>query len=614
MARIFKEAKRARAAHLLWAIGRLKENTTLAQARADFEAINEELRTQYSTTNSAVGVRLIPYLDSVVNDYSASLWLLEGAVGCLLLITCANVGNLLMIRMQERRRELSIRAALGASRTQLILQSLVETSAVALIGGALGLPLAAWAVDLIKSISPDDITRFQEVGLDYGSLGFVLAIMICTTLLAGLVPAWFSSDADPAPALTAGGERSWTPGPLRQKRQGALVVSQVALSFLLLTAAGLLARSYQALQDRPLGFHTDHILTADIYLPNSRYSTPAKCTAAWSRILEKLRSVPGVTGVALNDDMPFKTIDRITFWVSGQPDPEIGKAPLSVKQSISPGYFSVLGVPVLRGRAFTEADQADGERVVIINQALAQRFFPGQDPLGKQLNDLGDKFGGRRNQYTIVGVVPDVEHNSPETQLQLFHAYYPYTRDPWGLSLDNAMTLVFSVNADPNSLVPAIRKAVAAIDPDTPILRVNTFDDYLAKYFTFRQLTTMIVSVFAGVAMLLAAVGLYAVISYSVAQRTREIGVRTALGAPSASILIMVIRTGLGIACAGLVVGGVIASILTPLITSLLYGVSSSDPLTFGIAIIALGMAALLACLIPALRATSINPITALRE
>jgi putative ABC transport system permease protein len=610
----FNEAKGVRSAFFLWAIGRLKENVTLAQARADFETISEELRRQYPATNSGVGIRLVPYLDSVTNDYSRSLWLLEGAVGCLLLITCANVANLLAIRMQDRRRELSIRAVLGASRTRLIVQSILETSILALAGGLLGLPLAAWGVNLIRSVSPDDITRFQEVALDNGSLVFVLAVTICTALLAGVLPAWLGTDADPAPALAAAGERTRTPGPLRQKKQGVLVASQVALTFLLLTAAGLLARSYQAIQSQPLGFHTAHILTADIYLPSARYADQAKCKAAWNNILEKLRTVPGVTGAALNDVMPFKTLTRISFGVTGLPDPEPGKAPLSVKQSISPDYFSVLGVPILRGRAFTNADQADTERVVIINDALADTFFPGQDPLGKQLNNLGDRFGGRRIHYTIVGVVPDVEHNNPEVQLQLFHAYYPYAQDPWGRSPVNAVTLVLSTDGDPNSLTPAVRKAVASFDPDLPLSNVATLDQVVAKGFSARRLPMFVVSLFSAAALLLAAVGLYGLLSYSVSQRRRELGIRIALGAQTFSIIRLVVKQGLRIGGIGLIIGILGSLVLSRFLEGALYHVPSTDPLTLVSASMILSLAALSACLLPAVRATRVNPIKALRE
>jgi putative ABC transport system permease protein len=351
------------------------------------------------------------------------------------------------------------------------------------------------------------------------------------------------------------------------------VAGQVALTFVLLTVAGLLTRSYQALQKQPLGFRTDHVLTADIHLAGNRYSNQAKCKAAWNSILEKLWSVPGVTGVAVNDDMLFKDIDRIAFGVTGQPDPEQGHEPLSVKQSISPGYFSVLGIALLRGRAFNDADQADREQVVIINESLAKKFFPAQDPIGKQLNNVGDKFGGRRLAFTIVGVVGDVEHNNPEVQLQRFHAYYPYTQDPWGPSPVNSATLVLSVRDDPNAVMPDVRTAIASFDPDLPLSNIFTLDQLVAKGFAARRLPMLVVSLFSGAALLLAAVGLYAVLSYSVSQQRREFGIRIALGAKAWNVLRLVVMQGFRIGVIGLAVGMFSALILSRFLQGVLFRV-----------------------------------------
>jgi len=610
----FNEARQARAAFFLSGIGRLKKNVTLRQAQVDLETINKELSAQYPAAHSGVGICLVPYLDSVVNNYSASLWLLEGAVGCLLLITCANVASLLVIRVQERRREFSIRGALGASRRQVIFQSMFETSALALAGGMLGLPLAGWAVNLIKSVSPEDITRFQEVVLDNSSLVFVIAVTFCAALMAGLLPAWLGSDVDLVPALAEGGERNGTAGPVRQKWQGALVAGQVALTFILLTVAGLLVRGYQALQNQPLGFQADHNLTADIYLPNSRYSNQAMCKAVWNSILDRLSSVPGVTGVALNDVMPFKDIGRIAFGITGQPDPEEGHEPLSVKQSISPGYFSVLGIALLRGRAFNDADQIDRERVVIINESLAKEFFPGQDPIGKQLNNLGDKFGGKRVNFTIVGVAGDIEHNSPEIQLQRFQVYYPYTQDPWDPSPVSAATLALSVRGDPNAVLPDVRKAITSFDPDLPISNIFTLDQLVEKGFAARRLSMLVVSLFSAAALLLAAVGLYAVVSYSVSQRKREFGIRVALGAQALNIIRLVVTQGLRIGGIGLLIGILSALVLAHFLQGALYRVQSTDPLTLLTAGVVLCLAVASACLLPALRATRVDLIKALRE
>jgi putative ABC transport system permease protein len=610
----FNQAKEVRSEHFLWGLGRMKENVMLSQVQANFETISQELARQYPVTNTGKGVHVVPYLDSVVNDYSASLWLLEGAVGCLLLITCANVANLLVIRVRERRRELSIRAALGASRTELITQSIFETSALALAGGILGLPLATWSVDLIRSLSPEDSTRFQEVALDNASLAFVLAITVCTTLLAGVLPAWLGSEIDLGQSLSEGGERGRTAGPARQKKQSLLVVGQVALTFLLLTAAGLLARSYDALQKRPLGFDARHVLTGDIHLPDSRYSDQTKCKAAVDEILDKLRGLPGVTGVALNDDMPFKTAVWATFGIGGRPDPKPGQEALSEHQIVSADYFSVLGMPILRGRGFTDRDQDDSEKVAIVSESLARKFFPGQDPIGKQTHDYIDRRGLKRTFYTIAGVVPDAEHNSPETPGPQFQIYYPYTQRRSDLSPGNDATLVLSVTGDTSAAIPLIRKTIASVDPDLPFSNVAMLSELVEKGFATRHLSMLVVGLFSGAALLLASVGLYGVLSYSVSQRKRELGIRVAVGAQAGNIFRLVVTQGLLIGAIGLVVGLAGALIFGRFIQAALYQVPSTDPPTLIAAAALLWLTALIACLFPALRAMRIDPIQALRE
>jgi putative ABC transport system permease protein len=607
----FHDLETFRGSHLLTVVGRLKDTVMPLQARADLKAISQQLSAQYPATNTKVGVELVSYLDSVVGDYSASLWLLEASVGCLLLITCANVANLLITRVQGRRREVRIRAALGASRMRLFAQLLLETLILVLLSGILGLVLAFWGVHLIKLVCPGDISRFREIALDKGSLIFVFCITVCTAVLAGVLPALAGSNTDITPALAEGGERSGTAGPLRQRKQVLLIVGQVALTFVLLTTACLLARSYQALQETPLGFSPHHILTGDIYLRGNQYADATKCRAVLGTILDKLRRLPGVTGSALNTNLPFKRGGALVFAVAGQPDPEPGQEPAAQPQIISSDYFSVLGIPLLRGRAFSDKDQLDRERVVIINKSIADHFFPGQDPIGKQLDDLGDKFGMTRIFYTIVGVAPDVEHNNPEAQHATFQIYYPYGQNP---DPTDAETLVLSIEQDPNAILPAVRKAIALVDPDLPFSDAASFEQLIEKGSAGRRLSMLVVSLFSGGALLLATVGLYAVLSYSVSQRVREIGVRIALGAQAQNILRLVITQGIRIGAIGTLIGALVAIILARLIQGLLYQVPGTDPVSFIAAAAVLCLAAVLACLLPALRATRVNPIKALRE
>jgi predicted permease len=607
---VFRDYENMRGVFGFQAVGRLKEGVSLQEARKDLEAINRRLAGEYPTTNHAAGIRLVPYLDSVVGDYTTGLWLLEVAAGCLLLITCANVANLLIARIQDRRREMMIRAALGASQIRLITQLLLETAMLALAGGILGLLLAFWAVGLMRSLYPTDITRFQEVELDQGSLIFVLGITLCTAIFAGVLPALAGSKADVTPALGEGGERTATGGPLRQKRQAFLVGGQVALTCVLLTGAGLLTRSYQILLGTPLGFKTHNVLTGDIDLTTNKYSDAQKSKTLFKEILDKLQTLPGVSGAALSTGLPFRTAGAMLFGVVGQPEPELGHEPTTMPQWISNHYFSVLGIPLLRGRIFNDQDQADTQRVVIVNESLAHHFFPGQDPIGKQLHDFGEKVGRKRESITIVGVVPDVEHNSPELSQASFQTYYPYTQSDESLSA----TLVLAYDRGASGLLAAVRKKIASIDSDVPFSRVAPFDEVIGKGFRARRLSLLVVGFFSASALLLATVGLYAVLSYSVIQRKREVGVRIALGAQTRNILQLIMRQGFQIVMVGLAIGLVGSLVMTRFIQGMLYQVPAIDLPTLVVALLTLAIVALLACFLPAFRASRINPNKALRE
>jgi putative ABC transport system permease protein len=601
----------SRGSHFLGVIGRLKDPVTLPQARADLKAISKRLSADYPSTNAKVGVGLIPYLDWVVGDYSASLWLLEASVVCLLMITCANVANLLIARAQDRRREVMIRVALGASRNRLFAQLMLETLVLALVGGILGLVLGFWGVHLIKLAGPENVSRFQEITIDGVSLIFVTSVTVGTALLAGILPAFAGSNADLTPALGEGDERSGRGSRISHKKQSFLVVGQVALTFALLTAAGLLTRSYQAIHDTPLGFNPKRIVVGDIYLRGTKYSNTAKCRLAWDAILDRFAHLPGVRGAALNTDLPFRSGSATLFGVEGQPDPEPGKEPAAEPQVVSPNYFSLLGIPLLLGRTFGNQDRPDSKPVVIISNSIAQQFFSGQDPIGKQLSNLGDNVGEKRILYTIIGVVPDVEHNSPDAQHARFQLYYPYTQIDYAM---DSGTLVLSVEQEPSSMLETVRKTIASIDPDLPFSGGAAFEQLVEKGFAGRRLSMLVVTLFSGAALLLAAVGLYAVLSYSVTQRRREMGVRIALGAQVYHILQLVLTQGLRIGVIGLLIGALATAILARLIRGLLYQVPSTDPVAYLAAASILCLATLIACLFPAIRATRVDPIKALRD
>jgi putative ABC transport system permease protein len=604
-----------RGSHNFSCLGRLKEGVTLQQGQADLEVIRQNLVARYPVTNKSFGVRVVPYLDSVMGDYAATLWLLEAAVVCLLVITCANVANLLLARGQERRREVSIRAALGASRLGLVLQLLRESVLLAFGGAVIGVFIAAWVLNAIRRFAPSDVTRFQDVGLDGGVLVFVVIITGFTAVLSGLLPALIKSQANLGSALKKEGDRGGTAGRERHRGQALLVGGQVALTTVLLIGAGLLARSFQALQSTPLGFSPDHVLTGDIYLADTKYSTQASCQALFDALLASVKKLPGVTAVGLNSDPPFVGSTNDAFGIAGQPDPDSSQLPVAESQWVTPDYFRAVGISISQGRLFSDQDTQTSEKVVVINVSLAQRFFPGQNPIGKQLTDLHDIGGSglKRNFYTVVGVVGDVQHNSPETQQTPFQTYYPYAQVQLPTPL-NWGSLAIRTKNDPRALIPDLGKLVAAIDPNLPIANVSPFNDLIARSFATKRLATVVVTLFSGAALVLAAVGLYGILSYSVTQRKREIGVRLALGARSSSILHLVLEQGLRVVAIGLAIGIIAALALSQLISTILYGVSATDPFSISIGVLILALAALAACALPAFYATQIDPITALRE
>jgi putative ABC transport system permease protein len=603
--------------HGFFCFARLKSGTTLQAARADCGVIQHNLVTLHPDTNDGFGVRLVPYIDLVIGTFSGMLWVVEGAVACLLLITCANVANLLLVRAQERRKEITVRAALGASRCRLITHFLLENSALALLGGGVGLLASGWALDLLKTMAPPDMARFQEVHLDSGALAFVLVITVLTAILSGLFPALVNSKVNLASGLKQEGDRGGTPGRERHRGQRILVIGQVALTSVLLIMAGLLARSFQALQKVHLGFETDHISIADLYLTSTKYATQADCQALFDPLLDRIKHWPGVISVALNSALPFLPSSPANnldgFWIAGQPQPDQSQLPVWQVQFVSPDYFRTMRIPVLAGRTFTDQDAADKGKVVVISKSVADRFFAGQNPIGKQIYDFHDRIGLKRNFYTIVGVVGTVQYDNPETQVTSFQCYYPYPQNTEPIPI-NFGTLVIHTEGDPRSLGASLQRLVAELDPSLPASNIGLLDDLVAKSFAIRRLAAVVMSFFSGTALLLAAVGLYGVLSYSVSQKKREIGVRIALGARAASILRLIIRQGLTMLGIGVAIGLAAALALSQLIASILFNTSATDFVSIGASILVLCITACIACLLPALRATRVNPITALRE
>jgi putative ABC transport system permease protein len=594
-------------------VGRLKDGVTLQQAREDLEVIQQNLIALYPATDAGFGIRIVPYLKGVVSDYSTTVWLLEGAVGCLLLVTCANVANLLLARAQERLREVSIRAALGANRSRLVAQLLSESVVLSVGGAILGTGIAVWTLQAIKSADSSDIPRVQEVTVDNASLAFVLLVMLATAVASGLFPALIGSKVNLADALNREGERAGTSSH-RQRSQAILVAVQVALSCLLLTGAGLLMRSLQAIQRVSLGFKTDDILTAEVYLADAKYPTQAACNLFFDKLLENVQQLPGVMSAAIVDDLPFSGgFGMNAFGIVGQPDPPLNDMPILRSQIVSVDYFQALGIPLLRGRLFDEQDGPDKEKVIVVSDEFAAHFFPGQEPIGKQIHDV-NSIGLQPNIYTIIGVVPAIQHDRPDFPRAPHQVYYLYSQSPYAPRITNDFTLLLHTRDTPSTLVNALRRTVAGIDSNLPLTSVYPFNQVIYDSFASRRLQMTLVSIFSAGALVLAVVGLYGVLSYSVNLRKRELSVRMALGAQASNILGLVVGQGLRIAGIGLIVGLISALTLNHLIEWALFGVSAADPISFGASVLVLAVAALVACLLPALRATRIDPIRTLRE
>ena len=596
-------------------IGRLKPGVSIEQAKTDLAVIAHNLETRYPETNDGAGIGLTALLDATIQKYRVALSLLLAVTGFVLLIGCANVANLLLGKAATRQRELTLRAALGASRGRIIWQLLAESILLAVSGGIVGLLLASWSKDLIVSVAPHDSLRFQEIHLNGFVLLFAASVTLGSGLLFGMWPAWKVSRIDLSAALEDAGSRGSTGGVGRQRSQGWLVISQVALASLLLICAGLLIQSFQSLQGARLGFNPEHLLSVSIKLPDPRQLSEtadpkevAKMAAFYSSLLQAIQNLPGVEMTALNTSPPFGGSDRVkSFGVLGRPDPGPGKEPTAEFACISPDCFRVLGIPLHRGRSFTLQDSIERTPVVIIDEGFVNQLFAGQDPLGQQIFD--DLDSGQGIKYTVVGVVGSVRHNDPGEAPKYPQLYLPILQVP-----EPEATILLRTTADPASLVSAVRKTVQSVDPDLPIFNIRTIEDQLATSLATQRLSVILISLFSVLALVLAAVGLYGVLAYSISQRTREFGIRMALGAQSQNILGSVLRQGLTIVGIGLGLGIACSLVLTRLIRSMLYGVSGTDPIALLTAVVVLGLAAFLACLLPALRALRIDPITALRE
>lgn len=606
----FSPAEQAtRDTNFLSVIARLRRGVSLEQARSNMETLARAQQEQYPASNAGIGVKLVSLNDQIIGDARPVLYLLLGAVGFVLLIACANVANLLLARAASRRKEMAVRAALGASRWRVVRQLLTESVVLALLGGGLGLLLAFWMLDLLVALQPTNIPRLTEVGIDRGALFFTLAISLLTGVVFGLAPSLQASNPDLSEALKEGG-RSATAGAGRQRMRSALVVVEVALSLALLIGAGLMIKSFVRLLQVDPGFSPENVLTMELALPIARYADAPQQTAFFQQTLERVGNLPGVESASVTTDIPLYGGNSTSFSVEGRPPPASGQRPLTEYRSVSHDYFRAMGISLLKGRAFTERDATGATGVVIINETLARRFFPDEDPVGRRIG-----LSGPPDWREIVGVVRDARNYGLDEEVRP-EAFIPYLQNTPGYLAGAASSMnlvVRTASSDPLSMTAAVKAQVHAIDRDQPVYNVKTMEQYLADSLARRRFNMMLLTVFAGVALLLAAIGIYGVMNHSVTQRTHEVGIRIALGAGRGDVLRMIVGQGMILTLLGVALGLAASFALTRLLAGLLYGVSATDPLTFVAIPLVLSAVALAATYIPARRATKIDPMVALR-
>ena len=595
-----------RGAHFLNLVGRLKQGVTQEQAQADANTIAARLEQQYPDTNTHKGIALESALRAIVGDIRPALLILLAAVACVLLIACANVANLLLARATSRHKEMAIRSALGANRIRVVRQLLTESVLLSLLGGAVGLLLAVWWSDLLVALGKEDIPRAVQVGLDWRVLTFTAGVSLLTGLVFGMVPAFQASRTELTESLKEGG-RSGGGGARRNWMRSALVVSELAVAVILLVGAGLLIQSLWRLQKVDSGLQPDHVLTFTVSISDVKYPSEQQ-SQFFQQLRTKLESLPGVEGASGVLPLPLSG-DRfsISFEIDGRPVAKKDQ-PSADFFVADAGYFKAMGIPIVKGRDFNQFDQHKSAQVVIVTEAFARQFFPGEDAVGKRIKPGMSTFDGEKSQMReIIGVVGDIRNRSLSVESK--PAYYvPETQVPF-----NQLSMVVRTTGDPHVLINAVGKEVLALDKDVPVYSVKTMNEYLASSVAAPRFNTTLLSIFAGVALVLTIVGLYGVMSYSVAQRTNEIGIRLALGAQRRDVIALVVKQGLLLVLFGLLIGLPSAFALMRLISGLLFGVTNKDPMTFVSAAVVLSVVGLLACYIPALRATRVDPMEALR-
>ncbi len=593
---VAKEAAADRGSHFLDVTARLKPGSTLASASRELDVIAKRLEKQYPDSNAGRGAKLTPLNEVVVGEVRSSLLILLGAVGLVLLIACANVANLLLARAASRTREVAIRVALGAARGRLVRQFLTESVILAIAGGALGLLFAAWGTGLLVQLSASQIPRSWEIGLDWRVFSFLLLVCIVTGIGFGLVPALAATRTDVQTSMKESGGRG-TAGRGHGFLRDTLVVSEIALAFVLLIGAGLMMRAFYSLQHTSTGLAAENVLTLRMTLADSRYGTPEKAARYFHDLEERIDQIPGVTSVAFINRLPLQSWGTNgNLSIEGHPDDHSGNEPQVELRFVNPSYFRTMGIPIRRGRELGPQDTSASPMVALINETAARNYFPNEDPIGR-----------KTNRGTIVGIVADVRQTGLD-QPPAAELYRPLAQNP-----QSGMTLAVRGQLPPETLTGAVREAIRQVDSTQAIFNIKTMNRVIADSLQQWNLYSWLLGLFAALALVLAMAGIYGVISYAVAARTQEFGIRLALGADGRRLLTLVLGHGSVIIAIGLITGAVGAVALTRLMKSILAGVSPLDPMTFAIAAVLLAAVALLGCLVPARRAMTVDPMIALR-
>lgn len=596
-----------RGAHFLRIIARLKPDVSLDQAHEEMNLIARNLAAQYPDTNKKFpSVGMSTELEYLVGDVRPRVVILWIAVGAVLLIACFNVANLLLVRASKRNREIAIRASIGAKRIQIVRQMLTESMVLGLGGALLGIPIAMWALKLFIALNAQNLPRIQSAGLDGSVLAFTIGIALVTSLVFGLVPALRTSKPNLTEFMKEG--RGTTAGVSHHRLRSVLVVLETTIGLVLLVIAGLLVRSFHRLVSVDPGLNPANVLTLTFDLPETKYNDQQQMDF-YTQLLARLRTLPGVVSAGAVTPLPLSGNNAmITFQIEGHPVPK-AEEPAADIAVVSPGYFRTLNIPLLRGRDFSDHDDAKAPGVMIINEAFARKYFPNEDPVGKHATPSASN-SGKPQPREIIGVVANVKNRNLESEN--VPAYFvPSTQLNFG-----SMSVCLRTSVDPHSLTPAVRSVVASMDPDLPLYDIRTMEEYLSASVATPRFNALLLEAFSGLALLLTGIGLYGVISYAVTQRTHEIGVRITLGATRASVVRMVLKSGLQLTGIGIVAGVVFSLVAARFATAfshLLFGVKATDAATFIAVALMVGVVSLLACYIPAYRAARVDPMIALR-